>query len=159
MPRQENLNPNGNFALTKNISTLKTSGIEVDASFSRSWKKNRLFASVAATFLNSESSQQTPSFYILSHAKTIFQQTLSFTGGPFNLSYNGIYALRNPQSAGGINAEISREYYLSNVKAAYRFHWLSVFVQIQNLGNKPYSDLLGSKMPGRWTTAGINISY
>lgn len=159
MPRQDNLNPAGSFALSKNISTLRTTGIETEIYFTHSWRENRFIANLSATFLNSNSSQDVPSFYILSHAKTIFQQTLSYSGKVFSLSVNGIYALRNPQQAAAINAEVSREYFIANARAQYRIRWCSIFAQVQNLGDKKYSDLLGSIMPGRWTSLGVNISY
>ncbi|RYG34169.1 MAG: TonB-dependent receptor [Chitinophagaceae bacterium] len=159
MPRQENLNPGGSFALSKNISTLRTTGIEAEIKYRHSWRKNNITANLSATFLNSNSSQQAPSFYILSHAKTIFQQNFSFTASAFNFSWSSIYAFRNPQQAPAIKAEVSREYFISSLRASYRIRWVTAFVQVQNAGDKKYSDLLGSAMPGRWTTAGINISY
>lgn len=159
MPRPENLNAGGNFALAKNISTLQTTGIDANLYFTHNWNDVRITANLAATFLHSSSSQQTPSFYILSHAKTVFQQTISLTTRNFGLTCNGLYALRNPQQAPAIKADVTREYYVTNLKAFYRIKWITAYVQVQNLGDKKYSDLLGSSMPGRWTSAGINISY
>jgi len=36
---------------------------------------------------------------------------------------------------------------------------LSAFVQVDNIFDKEYSDLLGTPMPGRWLMGGLKLSF
>jgi iron complex outermembrane receptor protein len=71
-----------------------------------------------------------------------------------------LYKERAPLTAAGINASITSSYFLANTRMGYQFdkHW-SAFVSCNNMGNIQYSDLLGSKMPNRWWTAGAGFKF
>jgi vitamin B12 transporter len=159
MPRKSNLNPAGTFALSKNIKEVNTSGIELETSYSHSFSDGHsIYVNLGATFLSSKSSDATPSFYIVSHAKTLIQSSLIYTIRNITISTNSIYKERNGQKASGINAEISKNYFMMNGRLQYAFSKkVNAFASTTNLGNISYSDLLGSRMPGRWTTAGVNV--
>jgi iron complex outermembrane receptor protein len=99
-----------------------------------------------------------PSFYIISHAKTLLQSTILYQYKKLSLAINMVYKNRGALSAPAINAAISTNYFLLNSKLSYTmYRKLQVFVASNNITNIKYSDLLGSTMPRRWTTAGINI--
>lgn len=162
MPRKDNLSPTGTYGLAKNVASVNTTGAELDFQYSKSLTDNqKLWLTTGLTWLNSESSEATPSFYISSHAK--FLGNFSALYQIYNLSFsvNGIYKNRAKREATAIDATITREYFVLNVRAEYAVikKTLSVFAQADNLGDRKYSDLLGSKMPGRWLMGGLKYSF
>lgn len=161
MPRQENLLPGGSYALARNIKTVNTRGFEIDFSYQKAFgAKHHIYANIGATLLKSESNDSIPSFYIIAHAKTLIQGTVIYRYSKWSLALTCIYKERNPQTAAGINAEISNAYWVMNTKIGYRFtpKW-NAFVAVNNIGDVQYSDLLGSKMPDRWLMAGAGFHF
>lgn len=162
MPRKVNLSPTGVYALALNVKKVETSGIEcsIAKQFQFS-KQHRLYVDAGATLLQSTSSDAVASFYIISHAKTLIQSNWIYQLGSFNLSANFIYKERGALAASAINASITPNYFLCNAKLGYRLYnnHLHLFVAVNNIGNTRYSDLLGSIMPGRWGTAGVNMVF
>lgn len=160
MPRKENLVPNGSYALAKNIKAVNTSGLELELSYQQKINEHsQLYVNAAATFLKSSSTDAVPSFYIISHARTLIQQSVVYNFKKLNVAVTSIYKERNRAQAPGINAFVSPNYWLVNVKTAYQINRFNVFVAVNNVGNIRYSDLLGSKMPQSWTTAGVNLYF
>lgn len=161
MPRKDNLAPGGTYALARNIKSVKTNGVEFDLTWQRSFAgRHQLYLNAGATFLHSSSSDAAPSFYIVSHAKTLVQGNIIYNWKGFGISLNALYKERNGQAASGINAYISRDYWLFNGRIQYSLgRLLQVYIATSNIGNESYSDLLGSRMPGRWTTGGFRLNF
>ncbi|HEY4481802.1 MAG TPA: TonB-dependent receptor [Candidatus Brocadiaceae bacterium] len=160
MPRKDNLSPTGTYALAKNIAKVNTSGLETDVQFNGELgNQQSIWATVGVVWLDRETSDAVPSFYISSHAKLLTNFNVLYNWRWLNVSVNGIYKHRAPQSATAINAKLSGDYFVMNVKAE-GFIWkkrLSVFVEADNVFDKSYSDLLGSQMPGRWLMGGVRL--
>ncbi|HEX8332014.1 MAG TPA: TonB-dependent receptor, partial [Segetibacter sp.] len=77
----------------------------------------------------------------------------------FAISTNGLYKNRQQRSAPAINTTIEKDYFVLNLQLqgfVYK-RKLSLFTQIDNVFDKQYSDLLGSKMPGRWLMGGFKV--
>jgi iron complex outermembrane receptor protein len=160
MPRKTNLNPAGSYALAKNIKNVNTSGVEFEVQYSRQFSEHHnLYANASATLLHSTSSDSVPSFYILSHAKALYQQTILYTFKNFQLGITSILKERKPLQAPGIKAILDNKYWLVNARVAYNYQKITAFLAINNIGNIAYSDLLGSKMPGSWSTVGLSYSF
>ncbi|HYK54946.1 MAG TPA: TonB-dependent receptor, partial [Flavisolibacter sp.] len=161
MPRKENLSPAGTYALAKNISEVNTTGVETDIQFSKDLgAKQQLWATAGFVWLRSKSSDTIPSFYISSHARYLANFNVQYSNKWFALSVNGLYKDRQPQTASGAIAKLSRDYFVLNAKAEGFLvqNKLSAFVEVDNVFNKNYTDLLGSQMPGRWFMGGMKIS-
>lgn len=153
MPRKDNLSPIGVYAVAKNIAKVNTKGFEMDLQFNKELNNQQsLWGTVGLVWLDSKTSDAVPSFYISSHAKFLTNFNLRYSCRWLSMIVNGIYKHRSPQTATGINAKLSADYFVMNTKAE-AFVWkkrLSVFVEADNIFDKAYSDLLGSQMPGRW---------
>jgi iron complex outermembrane receptor protein len=78
----------------------------------------------------------------------------------FNIGLNGLYKSRTPQFSAPIKAEVTKDYFLLNAKVEGFVikQKLSLFVQVDNLFDREYSDLLGTPMPGRWLMGGLKLS-
>lgn len=160
MPRQNNLSPTGTYALARNISKVTTTGVETEFQFQHNFTgKQSVWATLGATWLQSESSSATPSFYISSHAKWLTNFNINYRISRYVLALNGIYKIREPQTSSASIAKVSRDYFVLNTKAEVLLHHdlLSIFVQADNIFDKEYTDLLGALMPGRWLMGGIKI--
>ena len=161
MPRQSNLVITGNYSLATNVSSVKTKGIETDLTYNKKWGDDyELNLSTGLVWLSSTSPNKTPSFYISSHARFLWNEQIVFRADHLQLSINSVYKIRNAQTASAINAALSTNYFLVNSKCAYLFNKRkgNVFLEITNLTNTPYSDLLGAIMPSRWIAAGFQVT-
>lgn len=161
IPRNVNLVPNGTYAFAKNIAEVTTSGFETDIQFSKQLKNNSaIWATLGFIWLDSKSSDSVPSFYLSSHAKFLTNLSLQFTHKRFAFGLTAIYKNRQTQrGTSPLIAKVSSDYIVLNAKAeATIWKQLSAFVQVDNLTDRLYTDLLGSQMPGRWLLGGIKIS-
>lgn len=161
MPRKTNLVPTGTYALAKNIAEVNTTGFETDIQFSTSMGNgNKLWSTLGFVWLNSVSSNATPSFYISSHARYLTNFNTVFESNRFSLALNGVYKNRQPQAASAAIAKVNSDYFVANAKLHVfvipaRF---GVFAELNNITNTKYADLLGSQMPGRWFLGGLRIN-
>lgn len=160
MPRKDNLSPSGSFALAQNLASVNTSGVEADIHYLKTIStRQKLWFNGGVTWLDTESRDNTPSFYVSSHAKFLANFAVLYTYGRLSLGINGLHKTRAVREASAIEATVSKSYFLLNAKLDYSIlpGLLSVFVQADNLTNVSYSDLLGSRMPGSWILAGLKL--
>ena len=160
MPRKTNLSPTGTYALAKNIAEVNTTGVETDIQYSKQFdNKQQLWATFGLTWIDSKSNNATPSFYVSSHAKFLTNFNLQYAIHWFSISTNGLYKERQAQASTPINANLSKDYFLLNVQTQANVYKnkLSLFAEIDNVFDKQYSDVLGSKMPGRWVMGGFKV--
>ncbi|KAA6441035.1 TonB-dependent receptor [Dyadobacter flavalbus] len=161
MPRKDNLSPTGTFGLARNIANVNTTGLELDMQLVNAFSENRkLILNSGLTWLDSESGEAVTSFYISSHAKFLTNFSAIYQHSNFSFSINGIYKARAAREASAIEAAITKEYFVLNARAEYAFYSrkLAAFVQADNAFDTQYSDLLGSRMPGRWLMGGLKFS-
>jgi iron complex outermembrane receptor protein len=162
MPRKDNLSPTGIYALASNIAKLNTTGFETDIQYSKHWTNQQQFwATMGLTWLDDETNEATPSFYISSHAKFLTNFNLEYSNKLFSVSVNGVYIHRTPQQASSINATINADCFTMNAKSSI---WLmkdrlSVFTELDNVFNAKASDLLGSQLPGSWWMGGLKMIF
>lgn len=161
MPRKDNLVAGGTYALAKNIARVTSTGAETDIQFSHRFASgSRLYSGIGVLWLRSKSSDAAPSFYVSSHARFLTNFFLDYTGKLFFAGISGIYKTRAPQSASAIHAVVSRDYAVFNAKAGITVsRRIRSFIQVDNLLDTDYSDLLGAVMPGRWIMAGIGFNF
>ena len=162
MPRKSNLSNTGTYALASNISAVNTRGFEMDLLGKKQFSKNTNFQWMSGlVWLDSKTPSGTqPSFYLSSHAKFIWNGFFQLSYKKTSIGVSGIYKSRNVLEASGINAKISANYFLLNVKLEQKLfkNKGALFIQSDNLTNTKYSDQLGSIMPGRWWSGGIKFS-
>jgi len=159
IPLRPNLVPTGIYALASNIANVKTRGAELDLSGDHGLGKGtRLKWNTGITRLRSTGKDNTlPSFYLSSHAKLLWNTNLRIMNKSGSISMGTVYKERNRQTANAINASISTAYLTMNLRIEkYLFKKKAgLMIQVDNLTNRKYADLLGSIMPGRWMQTGI----
>lgn len=161
MPRKDNLVPGGTYALAKNIVRVTTTGAELDVQLNKRLAGNsQLYSCLGLVWLRSRSSDATPSFYVSSHARFMANFSLDYAGKIFFAGINGIYKNRAPQEASAIHTTVSRNYAVFNAKAGVSIsRSIKTFVQVDNITDEQYSDLLGAVMPGRWVMIGVSFNF
>lgn len=162
MPRKSNLSPNGTYALAKNISKVKTTGFETDIQFSkRMGLKNKLTANAGLLWLTSKlPNGATPGFYLSAHANFMTNFSVNLELNRLLISFNGLYKIRSAQEAPAIQAKVSPDYFVANARVEIRvIKQAGIFIQMDNLADTKYSDLLGTPMPGRWLMGGIRFNW
>jgi vitamin B12 transporter len=162
MPRKENLSPTGSFALAQNLASVNTSGVEADIHYLKMLSATqKLWFNAGVTWLDTESGNAAPSFYVSSHAKFLVNFATLYSCGRFSFGINGLHKTRAAREVSAIEAKISKSYFVVNAKVDYAIiqNILSVFVQADNLSNTKYSDLLGAQMPGRWLMGGVKYAF
>ncbi|WP_232516202.1 TonB-dependent receptor plug domain-containing protein [Chitinophaga caeni] len=160
LPRKENLNPAGSFALAKNISEVNTTGWEADVYYHRKMPRGYLFSMNAGfVWMDTQSSDGNTSFYISSHAKLLTNFSLQLGAPRWEIALNGLYKIRNAQSNDAIKAYVNKSYFVMNGKASYHLikDRCSVFLQVDNIFDRNYQDLLAAQMPGRWIMGGAQF--
>lgn len=162
IPRNSNLDTSSRFkyAYAQNVKTVQTKGLEISASYLHRWSADKsILISGAAQWLDSKTSDSVPSFYILSHAKFLLQNNLEIRLNNWEVSVQSLYKKRDASQATAINAVQGTDYFLVNARVQYHIGNIGLYVAVQNVGNIQYSDLLGSRMPGRWTSAGFQANF
>ena len=157
IPLRPNLIPTGIYALASNIANIDTKGAELDLSGDHSWgKETKLRWNSGITVLKTGKGNSLPSFYLSSHAKLLWNSNMRISNKFGAVSMGTVYKKRNKQTANAINARISPEYFTVNLRIEkYLFKKKAgLMLQIDNLTDVAYSDLLGSIMPGRWMQFG-----
>jgi len=161
MPRQVNLVPGGTYQLALNVEKIRTRGLELDMQYTgKTGTRSHLLTMAGITWLHSSNEDPVPSLYISSHARLLFNLTATWTINNFTISINGLYKERAAQKSAALNTQLMPSYALCNMKTALSLPHLrgKLFLQADNLFNKKYTDLLGSDMPGRWLSGGIEIA-
>jgi iron complex outermembrane receptor protein len=163
MPRKDNLSPAGTYALAKNISKVTTTGVETDIQFTKKINEQQsIWSTAGLIWLESKSSEATPSFYISSHAKWLMNFNINYSYKWLSLGVNGLYKKRQAQAvANPAIAPVSPDYFILNAKleASFLKNKLGVFIQADNIFDRNYTDLLGSQMPGKWLMGGFNLRF
>ncbi len=160
IPHNQNLAPNGTFALARNIGDITNTGAELDIQYSHQWSnRQQLWLSGGLTLLHTSSNQPVTSFYLSSHANVLANASAVYTYKWLQISLNGVYKSRTVRSAPAIKAAISKEYFVMNSRLAANIYQnkVQLFVQADNVFNKAYSDLLGAIMPRRWVLGGASF--
>ncbi|MDB5247119.1 MAG: TonB-dependent receptor [Segetibacter sp.] len=160
MPRKDNLLPTGTYALAKNIANVNSTGVETDIQYSKQFEnKQQLWATFGFTWIDSKGDNASPSFYVSSHAKFLTNFNLQYSKKCFSVSINGLYKQRKVLNSTPINATISKDYFVLNAQLQVFLYKnkFSLFTQLDNIFDKQYSDLLGSRMPGRWLMSGFKV--
>ncbi len=161
MPRKTNLVSTGVYALASNIATVNVTGWETDLRYLNKWSKDKEFMAAAGlVWLDSKTFDAAPSFYLSSHAKLLINSSWVYGTSHWQFSGNAVYKIRTASTASVIGADLSENYLLINAKFQLFLHHqkLGCYFQADNLFNKSYSDLLGSKMPERWLSVGMQLN-
>ena len=155
-----NLTANADYLYARNISEVETSGAEAQIQTYWNLNKHKFDLNIGYTWLNSSSSARLISKYISNHARHLLTWNLVWQIAKFRLSLNGIFKQRNPETALSIRKELSEQYTVYNLRANYQLiEQLGLNLQINNILDVEYADVLGAQLPKRWIMVGVNFRF
>ena len=149
--------PGANYTFAKNIKDVNVNGFELELNSKFLISENStLNWQMGYTF--SDITNDTLGIYLSSFAKHLLNSQLILNYNSFQFSISGLYKERTAQNAESISTNLEISYGLLNTRIGYGLmdNKLSLNVQILNLLDKEYQNILGAKMPGRWLMGGIS---
>jgi len=149
--------PGANYTFAKNIKEVNVNGFELELNTNIFLENNNsLNCQMGYTF--TEITNDTLGIYLSSFAKHLINAQLILNYNSFKFSISGLYKERTAQAAESISSELQSSYGLLNARVGYGLMDNKLFlnVQILNLLDKEYQNILGAKMPGRWLMGGIS---
>jgi vitamin B12 transporter len=159
IPNSQNLQDGANYFFAQNISDVVTRGVETELWFGKVFDERRqLRGSLGYTYLNTTNDEGIVSVYISSHARHLLTTNWILSAGGLDFAVNGLYKVRNARFAESIGSELEESYSLWNVRVGHSItDQFGIQVQIHNVFDATYQDILGAPMPGRWFMAGISF--
>lgn len=161
IPNNENLQPNEEYFYASNISETDVYGLELSAELLAQISSSATLSSrIGYTRIETQSDENTISRYIANHPSDQLHLKLSLTVNRFSLQSLSNYYVRSEEADAFINAKVPSSYFISNIKAAvqpfdYNLHF---YVEVMNVTDTRYQELLGAPMPGRWVLGGVRYS-
>ena len=149
--------PGANYTFAKNIKDVNVNGFELELNTKFLISENStLNWQIGYTF--TDITNDTLGIYLSSFAKHLINSQLILNFNSFQFSISGLFKERTAQSAESISSDLDSSYGLLNARVGYVImdNKLSLNLQILNLLDKEYQNILGAKMPGRWLMGGIS---
>ncbi|MEM7368508.1 MAG: TonB-dependent receptor [Bacteroidota bacterium] len=156
-----NLQEGADYFLASNISNVQTRGLEIESWLRQSIGSNSSVNwSIGYTYLNTTNEAGIVSVYISSHAGHLLTTQAVINTPRLQLGINGLYKIRDERTAASINSTLAPGYTLWNTKLGLKLNGnLGINLQIHNLFDTAYQDILGAPMPGRWFMGGIQFGF
>ena len=158
IPDSGNLIPGEEYFFARNIGLLNTWGLESWLTGQHSLGKELgINWGLSYQGLISRSDSALVSKYLAAHARNLVQGRFGLRAGRFHLQLMSMYKNRDAEMAREINRTLTPDYMLWNVRTdVYLFkNSLVLSLQVNNVFDRQYADILGAKMPGRWILGGI----
>jgi vitamin B12 transporter len=149
-----------NYLFAKNISKASTYGFEIEYSVLVPFNKNfSINCDLGYTFLKTIRDEDIISVYIASHAKHLLTSQFKLNWKNFDLTLGGLFKERDTKVAKSIGSSLAKTYQVWNLKIGYNLvSNFGINIQIQNMFNEQYQNILGAQMPSRWFMAGIKYA-
>ena len=151
------LTSGADYLFAKNVKNVNVNGFELELTTKFLLGKNStLDWQMGYTY--TDITNDNLGIYLSSFAKHLLNSQIILNFNSFQFSLSGLYKERNAQLAESIASELKSSYGLLNARVGYGFidNKLMVNLQVLNLLNEEYQNLLGAKMPGRWLMGGIS---
>ncbi|MFT5264431.1 MAG: vitamin B12 transporter [Polaribacter sp.] len=156
--RNENLREDADYFLATNITDVSTKGLEIESWYSNKIGNVNLLWIAGYTFLNTTNDDDVVSVYISSHARHLVNTNFVLSTPRFEAAVSGLYKMRDPRAAASINIDLQDQYQLWNLRLEWKIVPEFGFnIQVHNLFDEEYQNILGAPMPGRWIMGGLRF--
>jgi iron complex outermembrane receptor protein len=152
-----NLRDSTDYFYAQNIKESFTWGNEFGVKYTHKYLQGLVNANVNYTYINTTTPDSVVSKYIANHPVHNINGSVNATFSGFGLNIGGAYITRNADAIADINGEIKPNYALLNAKFSYTAEGfpVSVYLDVRNILNTQYQEILGANMPQRWILGGI----
>lgn len=154
------LRPDADYFFARNITDVNTTGFEVQSSLRKDLgTDSKITWNLGLTSLSTSNEEDVISVYISSHANLLLTSQLMLNYRNFDLGLSALYKDREGRVASGINSELEDSYTLLNARLGIGItDGFGLNLQLQNVLDTEYQNILGAQMPGRWFMAGVKWS-
>ena len=157
----DNLVSGEDYFYASNISESDVIGLEFISALTTELTSNSdLKTEAGYTYIKTESEGSTVSRYIANHPSHQVSLDLSLSAGDISIQTLSRYNVRSEQSDALINADVPEEYFVTDLKVAYKplNGRIQIYTQVLNLTDTQYQEILGAPLPGRWILGGVKYS-
>lgn len=159
IPRNENLQEGADYFLASNITDVSTNGLELESWVNTNIGNVRLLWTAGYTYLNTTNDEDVVSVYISSHARHLVNTSAVFSTPNFEAAISALYKVRDARAAESINTELEDQYQLWNLRLEWKLlPQFGLNLQIHNVFDESYQNILGAPMPGRWVMGGLRFN-
>ena len=139
----------------KNINDVYVNGLELELNTKFIISENKILGwQIGYTFI--DISNDNLGIYLSSFAKHLINSQIILKYNSLQFSIASLYKERNQLLAESISSTLESNYALLNGRIGYEIKNGVYFnIQLLNITNTNYQNILGAKMPGRWLMGGI----
>ena len=160
--------PNENYLFAQNISELNTLGFESEIWFSI-LNQNRVSMNGSLGYIKILSAEKMNNIfdtdytlnskYLANNSGDRFNYNVFLNWRKMKLNFNGILKIRDQDSELNINQTLSESYFTHNMKVDIKLdNTISYSIELMNIFNTEYADILGAIMPKRWLIVGVKFN-
>lgn len=157
IPNNTNLLENENYFYAQNISEVSTNGIELAATYKKTFSERSDFVlDLSYNYLHTNSDEEIISVYISRHARHLVSTKLNYNRDKFHWNLNGLFKEREQRTTAALGETVNGKYFVMNSMVQFDLHqnWALQFKCFNILDNQN-QDILGAALPGRWMLGGI----
>lgn len=158
IPQNQNLMTGESYFFTKNITNLQTTGLDISVRYRKKIGEIESESYLGLIILNINNPSGDVSKYVANNAGALLNFGTQWVHPKFQVYINGIYKNRTAEEATAINRELVTSYVVINGRVSvtpFSFP-LGISLQISNIFDQKYSDILGAQLPGRWIQGGLS---
>jgi iron complex outermembrane receptor protein len=152
------LDSNGVYFYAQNLSKVNTFGVEAELWYQ--WildERSNLAITFGYTYLSSKNPDGDISKYVSSHAKNFFNSNVIYNYKMVNVGFSALFKERKTAYSDAIGMTLEPTYFVLNGIAGVNVlkKRLHIDLEVMNIFNENYQDILGAIMPGRWFIASL----
>jgi len=158
----DNLQPDETYFYAMNIEQSSVAGVEFLSDVTHSLGNNRsLGVQSGYTYIYTTSDGESPSKYIANHPEHQVNFGLRYSTSWGAIHSENSYRVRSEESAELIEGDVPSRYFISNLNLQVTPGWspATLYVQVMNLTDTQYQEILGAPMPGRWVMGGLKLDF
>ncbi|MDA8886072.1 TonB-dependent receptor plug domain-containing protein [Bacteroidia bacterium] len=156
-----NLQDSTNYFYAKNIKESFTFGNEFGLSYKMELPNMSIDWLLNYTYIQTNTPDSVISKYIANHPINNINGRATINFKRFTWNIGGTFITRNADEIPAIGGAVKNQYGILNTKLSYAAKEIpvSVFVNVRNLLDANYQEILGARMPRRWAMAGISWNF
>ncbi len=157
----KNLQEDADYFYADNLSNSSVIGLEGSVKYRFNWNNKIDFnTQLAYTWLQTKAETGELSKYIANHPTHQFGLTLDLTAYNFQITSATSLSTRQDELVESIDGKIQKDYLVTHLKLGYNLSSaFTPYVEIRNLSNTNYQEILGANLPRRWWNVGVTWNW
>ena len=156
-----NIQDSTNYFYAKNIKQSFTFGNEFGLTYIMKLSNVTIDWLLNCTYIQTNTPDSVVSKYIANHPINNINGGATIHYKRFICNVGGTFITRNAEQIPSIEGDVKTQYGIINTKLSYAAADIpvSLFVNVRNIFDTQYQEILGARMPGRWLMAGISWNF